>query len=172
MEPTRFSAPNDDLIMALTDVQRERFWRKVDKGEACWEWTAARATNGYGTWTIALGGGRCASLRPHRVAYVLTVGPIPLDRPQLDHLCRNQVCVNPAHLEPVTQSQNQLRIPREKLPTRGASIRPRATRDGRITYSVLFRADGKQRSRTFATQAEAETMAALIRAESVTALGA
>jgi len=41
----------------------------------------------------------------HRAVYQLLVGPIPLGL-QIDHLCRNRVCVNPAHLEAVTQREN------------------------------------------------------------------
>jgi hypothetical protein len=44
----------------------------------------------------------------HRFAYELFVDEIP-DGLTLDHLCRNPRCVNPGHLEPVTQRENTLR---------------------------------------------------------------
>lgn len=86
-----------------------RFWNKVDKngplfnGEPCWLWTAARSSEGYGRIAV----NRISSYA-HRVAYEMEVGPVP-DGLQLDHLCRNRVCVNPAHLEPVTTGENTRR---------------------------------------------------------------
>lgn len=47
-------------------------------------------------------------LSVHRIMYEDFVGPIPVGL-QIDHLCRNMRCVNPAHLEPVTGRQNTLR---------------------------------------------------------------
>lgn len=83
----------------------DRFWLKVDKtGEGgCWVWTAGKFSSGYGAAVV---NGRT---RPaHRVSYELVVGDVP-DGLQLDHLCRNRSCVNPAHLEPVTCRTNLLR---------------------------------------------------------------
>lgn len=44
----------------------------------------------------------------HRLVYTALAGDIP-DGLQLDHLCRVRHCVNPDHLEPVTQSENNRR---------------------------------------------------------------
>lgn len=44
----------------------------------------------------------------HRLVYELLVGPIPAEL-QIDHLCRNRICCNPDHLEPVTIRTNLLR---------------------------------------------------------------
>lgn len=84
----------------------QRFWEKVSDGsyEDCWLWTAGRHAAGYGVFNVANGQPR----RAHRVAYELVIGEIPPGL-QLDHLCRVRACVNPWHLEPVTNRVNTVR---------------------------------------------------------------
>ncbi len=92
-----------------------RFWSKVDKNGLvsvnrpelgrCWNWLAQISNKGYGQFKLT----RSRTSRPaHRWSYQYIVGPIPMGL-ILDHLCRNRCCVNPAHLEPVTNRENVLR---------------------------------------------------------------
>lgn len=81
----------------------ERFWRYVQKTETCWTWTGERARHGYGVLNI---GER--RVFAHRISYEMHIGSIP-DGLIIDHLCRNTSCVNPDHLEAVTNRVNVLR---------------------------------------------------------------
>lgn len=92
----------------------ERFWAKVDRNGPvpeyaphlgpCWTWTG-NTTRGYGNFWLGHVNGKA-----HRFSYELAFGAIP-DGLQIDHLCRVRFCVNPSHLEAVTQRENILRSP-------------------------------------------------------------
>lgn len=94
--------PADAPNFALADrILRNSFL--TDRG--CWQWAGSiQAESGYGYIRLS----PTKRSRVHRVAYESIVGPIP-DGLQLDHLCRNRACLNPAHLEPVTSRVNTLR---------------------------------------------------------------
>lgn len=82
--------------------REERFWAKVEVAnhDECREWAASRLPNGYGQF---------GSTTAHRAAVeISTRQPVNADM-VVDHLCRNRGCVNPAHLEVVTQSVNVIR---------------------------------------------------------------
>lgn len=97
--PLRFAA--GDLV--VTPQEWSRFTSKfVVQPNGCWQWQAS-TRRGYGQFAI-----RTVPKMAHRLAYEHLVGGIP-DGLELDHLCRNRACVNPAHLEPVTQRINLLR---------------------------------------------------------------
>ena len=78
-----------------------RFQSKVRVADnGCWLWMAAKI-NGYGRY----GQGRGRHVAAHRFSYETLIGAIPSGL-EIDHLCLTKHCVNPAHLEPVTHSEN------------------------------------------------------------------
>jgi hypothetical protein len=80
-----------------------RFESKIERTETCWLWHGTVTDKGYGHFWLD---GRMVSA--HRRSYELYVGEIP-EGLTLDHLCRVRRCVNPDHLEPVSNRENVLR---------------------------------------------------------------
>lgn len=88
----------------VTPNLTRRFMDKyVPATDECSIWPGQRDPNGYGH--LHADGSHYLA---HRVAYTLLVGAIP-DGLVIDHLCRSTGCVNPTHLEPVTNRENLVR---------------------------------------------------------------
>lgn len=69
----------------------------------CWQWTDAPNSNGYGSLSV-----KGIKVLAHRYSWETLRGPIP-EGYWIDHLCRNHMCVNPDHLEPVPPWLNSRR---------------------------------------------------------------
>lgn len=93
----------------------ERFWDKVDRRgpRECWPWGGSHNAHNYGT--IWGGPGRAKMLLAHRVsaeiagladAETYDHGCHDPERCNLGPQCPHRLCVNPAHLEPMTRLEN------------------------------------------------------------------
>lgn len=73
----------------------------------CFVWQGPDSGNGRGGGypRMCLDG---ATVAVHRAMYTNEYGYIP-PKKQIDHRCRNRMCVNPRHLEMVTHKKNQKR---------------------------------------------------------------
>lgn len=89
------------LVLDVAD--RIRFQQSVMIDDGCWLWPLQLNNSGYGYF--ATGGDKVLA---HRVSYEMFNGPIPVGM-VLDHTCSIRHCVNPSHLEAVTQRENLLR---------------------------------------------------------------
>lgn len=130
------TAPEYNFSTALTiDDLQKRVCRKIAKDyeSGCSIWTGAPSLKGYGRITIDR-----RALKAHRLIASLVYGKVPAGM-VVDHLCRNRLCVNPKHLEIVT---NQVNVQRGLL---NSGRPPRSSCNAGHAYSedtVCYRSNG------------------------------
>lgn len=124
--------------------------------DGCWPWPGYINERGYGYTTIA---GRFR--RAHRVSYERFNGPIPAGM-TVDHICHNldptcpgragcphRRCVNPRHLDLVTEAMNRRRARESRAACRHGHPRTEANTyvgpDGRRTCRECTRIGGARR---------------------------
>ena len=106
--PNQWTGPRPLLDRITDKVALDPFHEH--NGIPCLEWIGAHGGSGrrYGKLGMEFTAGNSRLEYAHRVVYKLFVGPIP-DGYEVDHLCRNPICVNPNHLEAVTAKENKAR---------------------------------------------------------------
>lgn len=101
IDPSAFPEPRWD---------ETKFFSTVIEYGACWEWIAATVSSGYGTFHCAE---QSRDMMAHKWCFEFFHGD--LGKLHLDHLCKNAACVNPEHLDPVSQGENSRRVRRRQL---------------------------------------------------------
>lgn len=91
-------------------TEEQRFLEKIDKTgpimphmtTACWLWTGAKNTEGYGAFCDESG----KMVKAHRYSYEFFTGNIIEDGYLACHHCDNPPCINPEHVFPGTNTDN------------------------------------------------------------------
>jgi hypothetical protein len=98
----RHGDPNIVLVDYRPAEERWEDSYEVNPETGCWNWTGPQDGHGYGFISV-----RNKHVAAHRFVYEQVVGPIP-EGLEMDHVCRNTLCVNPdpEHLEPVPHPIN------------------------------------------------------------------
>ena len=79
----------------------------------CWIWNGPKR-DGYGIVSTRKSNGQKTTINAHVYFYLKTGKKIPAGM-QLDHLCKHRACINPEHVEPVSQVTNARRGRQSKL---------------------------------------------------------
>ena len=93
------------VVFTAADVERfNRLW-VPEPNSGCHLWLGLVSDKGYARFSVYGG-----TMSGHRFAWFAQHGPLPRGASYhgtvLDHLCRVRSCVNPRHLDPVTQKIN------------------------------------------------------------------
>lgn len=87
----------------MTRKEYKRIMSKTlePNGKGCWNWKGAKVSDeGYGIIRY-----RGSNTLVHRLMYELFKGEIKYNL-VVDHICNNPSCINPSHLQAITQKEN------------------------------------------------------------------
>lgn len=127
---------------------RKRFDCKVKTGTRryrntrCREWVGAKTKQGYGWFWDGKQG-----VLAHRWIHEQEIGPIPHGY-DVDHLCRNKLCVNALHLEAVPHVENMRRGTIWQVAGRYNAAKTHCPRGHEYTPENTSHSGGSRRCRT------------------------
>jgi len=117
----------------LSAMDVERFWKKVDKTDGCWIWTAYIDKRGYGQFGV--GKTICYA---HRISWLIHYGE-PSQSLFILHRCDNPTCVNPRHLFSGSQLDNM-----KDMISKGRADHTKNARGSKVWTSKLTEKDVRE----------------------------
>lgn len=113
---------------------------KVDMdASGCWLWLGATQKFGYGTVNV-MAGTRRSNTTAHRLFYVAFVGDIPQGE-TVHHKCGTRACVNPDHLQAISQRENAAEMFERKALNASIEHAERTIEDMADAITDAFRQD-------------------------------
>ena len=82
-----------ETTLRADDASTARFWTRVDKTDTCWNWSGNTNNKGYGRFVV-----KGKRILAHRYSWVLHRPGMFPEGKVVYHICKNTLCVNPAHL--------------------------------------------------------------------------
>ena len=101
----------------LTGVTAATEGRYVVAAGGCWNWIGTINKDGYPLIRF-----KYRQWRAHRLHFAFYKGAL-VPEMEIDHLCNNRRCVNPAHLEQVTSDENNRRAAERRGTCRRGHVR-------------------------------------------------
>ena len=127
------------MIKTTNEIKKYIQDRILVSNTGCWEWTKSLTHNGYAQATI-----KNKNWKIHRLSYEIYKGEIPIGL-CIDHLCENRKCINPDHLEAVTQKEN---VFRSNKTLAGINLRKTVCKNGHLfsgkNLKIYTKLDGRK----------------------------
>lgn len=120
----------------------------IDEETGCWNWDGRVDRNGYSVLSVRNKDGyKQTFFNGHRIMYRAFVAPIEDAKLVISHKCHNRKCINPDHLDLVTQAENVQEqiargthvsqiVPRRRLTDQQRSEIYQLLIDGQSNYAI------------------------------------